>query len=66
MMKKILLSAVAALLLAATQVYAGQWIRINQLGYLPRATKVAVYMSNDPVEIASFSIVDAITGRTVF
>lgn len=66
MMKKILLSAVAAFLLAATQVHAGQWIRINQLGYLPRATKVAVYMSNDPVEIASFSIVDAITGRTVF
>ena len=43
--------------------YAGSWIRINQIGYLPEATKVAVYMDNDAVPVTSFEVVDAFTGN---
>ena len=45
---------------------AGSWIRINQLGYLPDATKVAVMMSQDEVTVTSFELVDAYTGHTVY
>ncbi len=49
----------------AMSVSAGAWIRINQLGYLPRASKVAVLMSNDKVGVDEFQIVDANSGRVV-
>lgn len=63
-MKKMLLAALAlALCISAS---AGEWIRINQLGYLPKATKVAVYMSNEPAEISSFTIKDALSGEVVY
>lgn len=42
------------------------WIRINQLGYIPRATKVAVLMSRDRVEVREFQLVDASTGKVAF
>ncbi|UCE39564.1 MAG: hypothetical protein JSW00_06780, partial [Thermoplasmata archaeon] len=29
--------------------YAGSWIRINQLGYLPNAVKVAVLISEEDI-----------------
>jgi len=56
-----------ALLLASIGSYAGEWVRINQLGYLPDASKVAVYVSNDASvhSLKSFAIVDAATGKTV-
>ena len=44
--------------------HAEGWIRNNQLGYLPHATKVAVYMGDTAPE--SFQLVDAFTGQTVF
>ena len=44
---------------------AGEWIRINQLGYLPRATKVAVLLSSDSVAVSSFDVVDAFTDKVV-
>ena len=44
--------------------HAEGWIRHNQLGYLPHATKVAVYMGDTAPE--SFQLVDAFTGQTVF
>jgi hypothetical protein len=40
-------------------------IRINQLGYLPDAPKVAVACALEPVTIASFTVID-INGRRVF
>ena len=43
-----------------------QWVRINQLGYLPQATKVAVLVSKTPAEVGSFTINDAFTGEVVF
>ncbi len=45
---------------------AGSWIRINQLGYLPSATKVAVFMSEEKAEIARFEIVDVATQKAVY
>lgn len=44
---------------------AGQWIRINQLGYLPKSVKVAVFISEDSADVANFELVDAMTGKTV-
>ena len=50
------------LTLAAVQTFAGSWVRINQIGYLPEATKVAVFISNDTVQVDGFELVDAFTG----
>lgn len=63
-MKKII--SIAILAVVAIQTYAGSWIRINQLGYLPNATKVAVFMSNDAVRLNGFELVDAFTSETVW
>ncbi|NLN31890.1 MAG: hypothetical protein GX158_11790, partial [Bacteroidales bacterium] len=38
------------------------WIRINQLGYLPRSVKVAVCISNDGLSAKNFTVHNAITG----
>ena len=51
------------MVLFALPAFSGSWIRINQLGYLPQATKVAVFMSNDAVSLGSFDVIDAYTGR---
>ena len=56
-----LISAVAAL-----STWAGSWIRINQVGYLPQSTKVAVLMSEDKLDVSSFVLVDAATGQVVY
>ncbi len=61
-MKQVLLTLAA--LLVSLPVQAEGWIRINQLGYLPQATKVAVYMGDKTPE--TFSLIDAYTGETVF
>lgn len=62
-MKKILL--VSLLLMVFFSLKAGQWIRVNQLGYLPDARKVAVFMSEDPASIDRFELKDAFTHATV-
>ena len=64
-MKKFI-SIILALTAAITATAQGQWVRINQLGYLPDATKVAVLMSKDAATVSEFQIVDAFTGETVF
>ncbi|MBO4625332.1 MAG: glycoside hydrolase family 9 protein [Bacteroidales bacterium] len=61
-MKRLLLT-VAALLVALLSRAEG-WVRINQLGYLPQATKVAVYMGSQAP--GQFTLVDAYTGAEVF
>jgi len=66
MMEKRLLAILATILLGIATGHAGGWIRINQLGYLPQATKVAVFMSDNQVNVASFELVDAYTGKTVY
>lgn len=42
------------------------WIRINQLGYLPKGTKVAVWCSKDLKTPKQFLIIDAISKKVVF
>ena len=44
-------------------VCAEQWIRINQLGYLPQSRKVAVFMSEEKIEIKEYALIDAFTGK---
>ena len=61
-MKQMILAALTATLMALTA-QAGAWIRINQLGYLPQSTKVAVLMANDQIEGTEFELVDASTGK---
>lgn len=56
----------AILSLAAVQTFAGSWIRVNQIGYLPEATKVAVFMSDETAQINGFVLVDAFTGEVAF
>ena len=58
----ILLAAIlSAITSAATDV-----IRINQIGYLPEATKVAVLMTTSDIAVKSFQITDVYSGKTVF
>ena len=42
-----------------------EWIRINQLGYLPQSIKVAVFMSETKTDVQEYALVDAFTGKTV-
>ena len=60
------LTILILLALVAMAARAGSWIRINQLGYLPDAIKVAVLMSEDKVAVTEFQLVDAYTGKTVY
>lgn len=65
-MKRIILAALAALLLAAVPARAEGWIRINQLGYLPEATKIAVLMSTEALDVQEFTIEDTFTGKVLW
>ena len=56
------LTILCTLLVTATM-WAGSWIRTNQLGYLPKATKVAVLLCNDATDVKSFEVIDAFTGK---
>lgn len=42
------------------------WIRINQLGYQPQSTKVAVWGSKGTESITSFQLIDSATKKVVF
>ncbi|MDO4510760.1 MAG: glycoside hydrolase family 9 protein [Bacteroidales bacterium] len=63
-MKRLLLCF--SLFLFAATAFAGSWIRINQLGYLPKTSKVAVFMSEEAVSITSFQLIDVFTGKEVY
>ena len=54
------------LIICTTTLSAQSWIRINQLGYLPRSVKVAVFISTESVSVKDFTLCDAITGKVVF
>lgn len=51
--------------IAALPCKADEWIRINQLGYLPQSIKVGVFMSEEGTRVDSYTLVDAFTGKTV-
>lgn len=46
--------------------HAQSWVRINQMGYLPDAVKVAVYISQDQGAGPDFTVHDALTDRVVY
>lgn len=48
---------------AALPCKADEWIRINQLGYLPQSIKVAVFMSETKTDVQEYALVDAFTGK---
>ena len=60
------LAICSILLLFGPKASAGQWIRMNQLGYLPSSSKVAVLLSNEDISVEEFSIIDVYSGETVF
>ena len=65
-MNRHLLFFVTILTLNSVMAQAAGWIRINQLGYLPDAIKVAVLMSQEQVTAGEFTLVDAYTGKAVY
>lgn len=56
------------LLLTATTTFSQtkSWVRINQLGYLPKSVKVAVFCSKEMTQLADFEVCDALTDKVVF
>ena len=68
-MKRFYLFLIATVISFGAQ--AGEWVRVNQLGYLPNDIKVAVYLNSEAVASANaqenmFQLVDAVTGKVVF
>ncbi len=65
-MKASYIISAISLLLSVLPANAGEWIRINQLGYLPKSTKVAVLMSDEPEQVNSFELIDVFTGKVAY
>ncbi|MCX6150062.1 MAG: glycoside hydrolase family 9 protein [Ignavibacteriales bacterium] len=42
------------------------WIRVNQLGYLEKSIKVAVFLSKENTQPSFFELCDALTGETIW
>lgn len=42
------------------------WIRINQLGYIPKGIKVAVWCSKEKLPLNSFELIDAVSKKVVY
>ena len=64
-MNRRLLGILTLLVMGFGIALADGWIRINQLGYLPDATKVVVLISEEPIDITSFELIDAFSGERV-
>ena len=62
-MKK--LFCISVLLFVFFFVRAGEWIRVNQLGYLPDSKKIAVFMSESPIDLDRFELKDAYNHSTI-
>ena len=54
------------IIFCALSAHADEWIRINQLGYLPKSIKVAVFMSEESTDIRDFQIFNAQTDQLVY
>lgn len=53
------------ILLCTSIAHAEKWIRVNQMGYLPNQSKVAVLMSRENCEVKIFDVVDFYTGKVL-
>lgn len=47
-------------------VHESEWIRINQLGYIPKGIKVAVWVTKGDAAPAMFQLIDSASGTAVF
>lgn len=54
------------LLLPGFNALAEGWIRINQLGYLPEATKIAVLLSTENLDVKEFTLEESLSGTSVW
>ncbi len=54
------------LILFSSQIFSQSWIRINQLGYLPKEIKAAVLLSKEEISPELFTIHDALTDELVY
>jgi len=68
MIKKLSLTVLAAagLCFLCGTAHALNRIRVNQIGYLPGAIKVAVFVSKSNAEVSRFELCDALTDETVY
>jgi len=57
---------IVSLVFLHIDVKAGEFIRINQLGYLPKSIKVAVYLSDEDHNLYSFAVHNAKNDSVVF
>ena len=65
-MRKWLLVLLLPMVVVGQKVETSAWIRINQLGYTPGGTKVAVYCTKEVWGIKKFYLVDAATKKIAF
>ena len=63
-MKRLLTAILTSAMMTAS--YAADYIRINQLGYIPKTTKVAVFLSNETRSVGAFEVCDAYTHKVVY
>lgn len=63
-MKKIQILSLLSLFIT-TSIQADEWIRINQLGYLPQSIKVAVFMSEEGTQVQNYELINAQTQESV-
>ena len=66
MKKFFTLSFFLTLMLMPFCFFGQQWVRVNQLGYMPQSVKVAVFISTDETDAGDFTVCDAATGRAVY
>ena len=64
-MRKILSFVLLLVMLQLAWAKEQSWIRINQLGYLPNGTKVAVWVTKENKSLKSFSVIDNRTKKVV-
>ena len=62
---RIILLFSTAILLLSCQKKNDEWIRINQLGYRTNDTKVAVFIALGNIDLKSFRLVDAASGKII-
>lgn len=64
-MKKVFISLLVTTVLPSS-LFAGSWIRINQMGYVPSTLKSAVFISDEPGSSSEFTVREAKSGKIVF
>lgn len=50
----------------SVSLFAQQWVRVNNVGYLPDDKKVAVFISTSQSNAKHFTVHDAVTGKIVY